>query len=130
MLRHDYIGRLIQQIAEMLARVANLRKERQPEQADAALAEAERALGIPVGAERLDARSVAMLLGGKDKVVLAALVLEQRALAAEARGDAAIGARERARALALLDHASPTELGAQARELAARLQPPASRPLR
>jgi hypothetical protein len=130
MLRQDYIGRLIQQLAEMLARVAGLRKQGQPEQADAELAAAERALGIPIGAERLDARSVATLLGGADKVVLAALILEQRALSCEARGDVALAAKHRARALALLAHSAPTELGAQADELRARLQPPASRPLR
>jgi hypothetical protein len=130
MLRQDYIGRLIQQLAEMLARVAGLRKQGQPEQADAELAAAERALGIPIGAERLDARSVATLLGGADKVVLAALILEQRALSYEARGDVVLAAKHRARALALLAHAAPTELGAQADELRARLQPPASRPPR
>jgi hypothetical protein len=121
MLRQDYIGRLIQQIAEMLARVAGLRKEGQPEQADAAIEDAERALGIPVGAERLDARSVATLLGGADKVVLAALILEHKALAADARGERALAAKHRARALGLLSHATPTELGQQASELRARL---------
>jgi hypothetical protein len=127
MLRHDYIGRLIQQIAEFLARVAALRGEGRTQAADAELEAAERALGLPVGIERLDARSVAMLIGGGDKVVLAALILEQRALAASALGQRAVAAAQRARALAILDHAKPFELAEQADALRKRLgEPPAA----
>jgi hypothetical protein len=121
MLRHDYIGRLIQQIAEFLARVAALRGEGRAQAAHAELETAERALGLPIGTERLDARSVAMLIGGGDKVVLAALILEQKALGAEALGHATVAAAHRDRALALLDHAKPFELANQASELRQRL---------
>jgi hypothetical protein len=121
MLRHDYIGRLIQQISELLARVAGLRGESRTQEADAELEAAERAVGLPVGVERLEARSVAMLIGGGDKVVIAALILEQKALNADARLEPKLASTHRARALALLAHAKPFELADQARELAARL---------
>lgn len=121
MLRHDYIGRLIQQIAEFLARAARRLGEAKAEQAEAELSAAERALGIPLGAERLDARSVALLLGGKDKVVMAALIAEQRAALSQHRGQAELARAQRARALGLLANAEPFELTAQAAELRERL---------
>lgn len=121
MLRQDYIGRLIQQLAEALARVARLAKESKLEQAEAELAEAEQALALPRGIELFDARSAALVIGGGDKVVLAALLLEHRALLLEARGSSGQAQRLRARALALLEHARPHELRAEAAELRARL---------
>ena len=111
MLRHDYIGRLIQQLGEALARIAGLAGAGKNEEAAKEIADAERQLGLPLGAERLDARSVALLLGGADKVVLLALLCEQRARLASDAGDHAAARRHRARLLALLDHASPVELG-------------------
>ncbi|MBX3130414.1 MAG: hypothetical protein KF718_27090 [Polyangiaceae bacterium] len=121
MIRQDYIGRLIQQLGEALARIAKLSSSSQLAEAEAELRSAEEALGVPRGIERFDARSAALLLGGSDKVVLAALLLEQRARLADAQGNDAEGARHRARALALLDHARAQELAEQAVELRARL---------
>jgi hypothetical protein len=54
-------------------------------------------------------------------VVLAALILEQKALGAAALGRSSVAAAHRARALALLDHAKPFELAQQADELRQRL---------
>lgn len=121
MLRQDYIGRLIQQLVEAFARVAKLAKEVKVDEAEAELASAEQALGLPRGIELFDARSAARVIGGGDKVVLAALLLEQRALISTARGAAAAARQHRARALALLDHAEPHELTREAAELRARL---------
>ncbi|MBK7584056.1 MAG: hypothetical protein IPI67_28145 [Myxococcales bacterium] len=121
MLRQDYIGRLIQQLAEALARAARRVKEDQLDEADAEIAAAEQALGLPRGLELFDPRSAALLLGGGDKVVLAALLLEHRALVASARGATVAARQKRARALSLLGHATPHELGKEAAELRTRL---------
>ena|SRR5688572_10283307 len=119
MLRQDYIGRLIQQVAEALAGAAGLLEKRRLDEAEAEIAAAEGALGSS-GMQRLDARSVALVLGGGDKVVLAAALVEKRAELALARGDAALAAELRARAAALLGHARPQELAGLAAELRAR----------
>lgn len=121
MLRQDYIGRLIQQLTEALARALKLARESKVDEAEAEIASAELSLALPRGIELFDARSAAMVIGGGDKVVLAALVLEHRGLLSAARGDRAAARRQRARALALLDHAKPHELAAEAAELRDRL---------
>lgn len=121
MLRQDYIGRLIQQLVEAFARMTRLTKEVKLEEAEAELRTAEDALGLPRGIERFDARSAALVIGNGDKVVLAALLLEQRAALAEARGKPAEARRHRARARELLEHAKPHELAAEARALKERL---------
>ncbi|MCA9592075.1 MAG: hypothetical protein KC776_02165 [Myxococcales bacterium] len=120
-LRQDFIGRLIQQLADFFARALKQIQEGQLDEAEATIAEAERSLGLPRGMERLDARSAAMMLGGGDKVVLAALLLEQKALMAASRGREADAKTLRARAQSLLSHAKPHELGTEAGELAERL---------
>jgi hypothetical protein len=120
-LRQDFIGRIIQQLAEALARIAKLSRKDDAEQVQAELASVESALGIFAGMDRLDARSVALMLGGGDKVVLAAQLLEQRALLAAERADELTERKLRKRALELLRHAQPKELEKAAAELQARL---------
>ncbi|HMR08408.1 MAG TPA: hypothetical protein PKA88_21660 [Polyangiaceae bacterium] len=121
MLRQDFIGRLIQQLAEALARIAKLNRKDEAEQVEAELASAESALGIFQGMDRLDTRSVSLLLGGGDKVVLAAQLLEQRALLAVEQSDLPRASKLRQRARELLSHAQPKELAGEAKELHQRL---------
>ncbi|MFO0569618.1 MAG: hypothetical protein U0263_28470 [Polyangiaceae bacterium] len=121
MLRQDYIGRLIAQVAEALARALGKLKESKLEEAEQELAEAENSLALPRGIERFDARSAALIIGNGDKVVLAALLLERRAELARARGKADEARRGLARARALLEHARPHELATEAEALRARL---------
>jgi hypothetical protein len=120
-LRQDYIGRLIHQLVEALGRAVKRIDESQLDAADSEIEAAERALGLPRGIELFDARSAAMVIGGGDKVVLAAMLLEHRALVLAARGSRTEAARQRARALALLAYAKPHELKNEANELRARL---------
>ncbi len=122
-LRQDFIGRLIEQLVEALGRVNKKLEEQRVDEAEAELREAEQALGLPRGIELFDARSVALMSGGGDKVVLAALLAEKRAAIAKARGDAAREREQRARALALLDACTPFELKSVADALRARLTP-------
>jgi hypothetical protein len=121
MLRQDYIGRLIQQVAEALARAAGQIQKLRLDDAETELASAERALGVRPGMERLDVRSTAMLFGDGDKLVLLASILERRAELAAARGQQSLAARLRARARALLEHAKPNELADHAAALRARI---------
>ncbi|MEZ4222254.1 MAG: hypothetical protein R3B13_15060 [Polyangiaceae bacterium] len=121
MLRQDYIGRLIQQLAEALARIAGLSRRDQRDEIEQELQSAEAALGLFKGMDRLDARSAAMILGGGDKVVLAAQLIEQRAMLAAEAGDAAREAVLRRRARELLACATPHELVREAAELGTRL---------
>jgi hypothetical protein len=120
-LRQDFIGRLIHQLVESLGRVTRLVEEQKLDDADGELDSAEQALGLPRGMERFDAKSAALLVGGSDKVVLAALVLEHRARIAALRGDAKQARRHRGRAFALLEHAKPNELESEAAALRERL---------
>ncbi len=121
MLRQDYIGRLIQQLAEALARIANLSRKTDTQQIEAELASVEAALGFFPGMDRLDARSTALLLGGGDKVILAVQLLEQRALLASDNSEPERARVLRRRAVALLDHAKPDELTEDAAQLRVRL---------
>ena len=123
MLRQDYVGRLIQQLAEALARIANLSRKTDAQQIEAELSSVEAALGFFPGMDRLDARSTALLLGGGDKVILAAQLLEQRALLASESSEPEQARALRQRAVALLDHAQPNELAEDAAQLRARLTP-------
>ena len=74
------------------------------------------------GIELFDARSAALVIGSGDKVVLAALMLEHRAIVLEAKGDGRGAKQHKKRACALLDHARPHELASEAAELRARLE--------
>jgi hypothetical protein len=120
-LRQDFLGRLIEQLVESLARITGLVEEKDTDGAERELESAEQALGLPRGIERFDAKSAALLAGGGDKVVLAALLLEHRARIARVRGDEKLAKRHRARAFAMLENAKPQELKTEAEALRARL---------
>lgn len=121
MLREDVVGRLIAELGRALAGIKQRLLEQKVDEAEREIAEAEQMLGLPRGIEQFDARSAALVAGGGDKVVLAAMLLELRAGAAMERGAAGDAQRHRARALALLDCASPIELVKEAEALRARL---------
>ena len=121
MLREDIVGRLIAQLGRALAGIKDRLLEQKVDEAEREIAEAEQMLGLPRGIEQFDARSAALVAGGGDKVVLAAMLLELRAAAAMERGATGDAQRHRARALALLDCASPIELVKEAEALRARL---------
>jgi hypothetical protein len=121
MLRQDYIKRLIEQMAEAMARIVRARTAGTPAEAEAEIQSAERSLGLPVGSERLEARSLALLAGDGDKVVLLMLLMEQRAHLAAARGDQGDAARLEARVRELLPLAKPKEMTRELEELRARL---------
>lgn len=122
MLREDVISRLIVTLTGGFARIRELLQEHKVEDAETELAAAEQQLGLAPGIERFDAASAALMTGGGDRVVLAAMLLELRAEAADARGDEAKADRSRDRALALLHHATPNQLTREAKELEARLE--------
>lgn len=126
MLRQDYIGRLIEQLGQALAKIAKLTEQAQTDEAEREIAAAEQTLGLPRGLELFDARSAVSVVGNGDKVVLAALLLERRAAVSDARGNAKGAARARQRAQELLRHARPHELCAEAEALTQRLSSRAS----
>lgn len=121
MFRADFIKRLIEQLGAFLAKVAELIGAGKLAEAEVELRAAEQAVGLPHGSDRLDARSLALLLGGKDKVVLLCLLLEQRAQLSDARNEPEASRRLRARAGELLVQARPEELVQQARDLGEKL---------
>ena len=122
MLREDVTSRLIVTLMGGISRIRELLQAHKVEDAETELAAAEQQLGLPPGIERFDAASAALMAGGGDRVVLAAMLLELRAEAADARGDEAKADRHRGRALALLHHATPSQLTREAKELEARLE--------
>ena len=121
MFRQDYFDRLIEEFTRRVARVLDLLRQQNPDDADLELAAAEKTLGVPPGLDQIDAASAAMVLGNGDKVVLLARLMELRAAGADARGAGADAARHRARALALLDCARPLQLTKDADDLRTRL---------
>ncbi len=121
MFRQDFIKRYIEQLAAFLAKLAQFKSEGRLAEADDELATMEAQLGMFRGGDRLDPKSLAFLLGGGDRVVLACLLIEQRAELADARGDLAHGLFFRKRARELLAFARPRELEEHAKALAARL---------
>lgn len=124
MFQQDYIKRLIEQLGDFLARVAKLAAGGRASEAEAEIAEAERGLGVPSGAERLDARSLAMILGGGDKVVIAASLAAERAKLADMAGDPTRAEQQRDRARQLLAAARPDQLTERAEALRAELDVP------
>jgi len=123
MLRQDYLKRLIEQLAAFVAKVTGLLAAGRLAEAEQEIQSAEQTLGLPLGSERLDARSLALLLGGGDRVVLAGILFEQRAALAAARGDTRTAAQGLARARELVAVAKPRELVREAAELQARTVP-------
>lgn len=119
MFRHDFIKRFIEQMAAFLARLSGFVSAGKLEEADREVQNLERELGLPRDYERLDARSLALLLGQADKAALAALLLWHRAEIATERGQVAEAARLQARARELYGVIPRDELSRAALELLA-----------
>ena len=120
MLRHDIIKRLIEKMAAMLARLAGLTAAGKLDEADGELQAIERELGLPRGHDRLDARSLALVLGSADRVALASVLLWHQAEIATERGQVADAARLQVRARQLHEALARDELSPPALELLAR----------
>lgn len=101
--RRDYILRMIEQIAESLARIAGLRKGGDLDEAARLLGEtADGIFGSMRSAlDRLDAASAARLLSTREKIRAYAALTAEGAAIHEARGDAAKARVKRRRALEL-----------------------------
>lgn len=104
MQRYDFLERLIQQIAEAIARIAGLSRQGRSEEALLVVEQTYRGLGVdPEALRRLDSRSLAMLQGPPEKLrALARLCeLEADALDKLERPGAASDRRRRALELVL-----------------------------
>jgi hypothetical protein len=100
MQRQDYLERLIQQIAEFIARIVGLTSSANTEEAERQLDDAWMALGLRRGdALRLDGATLRMLLG--PKTVLGARLFEAQASLEEARSKVATADELRRRAVEL-----------------------------
>ena len=111
-LEDDYLVRAIRKLIEAIARIAGLRKEGALDEAQAAVEDAYRALGVgraTVG--RLDAASVALLLGSRDKLAAMARLVDEESELARALGDTT-----RADRLAVQARALANELADSSRE--------------
>ncbi len=108
MYQHDIIKRLIQQVAEAIARVVGLCASRSFEEADDELAAAERKLGLPKGLERLDDASVLLLLSGNPRADLLCQLWEKRAEVKEALGDHEAARLYQSKALVLRERLKAT----------------------
>ncbi|MFA5844916.1 MAG: hypothetical protein WC971_08835 [Coriobacteriia bacterium] len=104
----DYILRLIETIAAILARIAVLRENGESEEAKAEL---ERAYGLLLGSQddivrRVDPATAAVLLGSSEKIHVLALLVDE-----EAEQEEDEGRRDllRARAAGLRAQAAPGE---------------------
>jgi len=106
MLRDDYLMRLIQQLAELVARIAGFNRRREYQ---SALAEARRAwdeLDVPHElVDRLDGAALADLLRDPAKMRAAAQLLAEEAVALAATGDPLHATVRRKRAYQLLGEA-------------------------
>lgn len=112
MFKQDFILRMIDELAQAVAAALRKADEQRFDEAKAALDGAEQKLGLMRDAERLDARSLAALLGG-DRSVLYARLLLARASLSDRRGDRRLADRTRRRARELLQHSQPEQLGEQ-----------------
>jgi len=76
MLRDDFLMRTIRQLAEVIARIAGLRKEGKHDEATAALEAAYHShVGMPKAMiDKLDAATVAATFGGEKSMIIAALL--------------------------------------------------------
>jgi hypothetical protein len=100
MQQRDYIERLIEQIAALIARIASAAQNGDPREAEAALDAAWGALGLRwTDAMRLDNATLRMLLGGK--AALAANLFEAQAELEDARSNAKLADGLRSRATVL-----------------------------
>jgi hypothetical protein len=87
--QRDLILRMIQQLAEVLARVAGLRRQGRIDEAAELLKRTSDGLFGPLWAtlERLEASSAASLLGSREKISAYASLLQHQADLDETRGD-------------------------------------------
>ncbi|HEX3766549.1 MAG TPA: hypothetical protein VHW23_47975 [Kofleriaceae bacterium] len=114
MLRDDYILRMVQQLADAIARIAGLNQRGEHDQA---LTEADRAWGellgdIPIElAGSVDSRTLAGLLRQPARIRLAHQLVHEQARALAARGDPAGATRRARRALELLLEARTADAG-------------------
>ena len=106
-LRRDYVMRIVQQLAELAARVLGLRKKGHLDEAVAAVEQAARSLaGVDLRMiEGVATPSVAALVGDPDRLELLARLAAMRAEVEEDRGDAAAAAAWRTRAEELFEAA-------------------------
>ena len=112
MQRYDFIQRLIQQLAETLARIAGMRREGRSEQALVVVAQSYRALGVdPEALRRLDSRSLALLHGSPVKLRAIAELCEAEAELMEALGRPAEAEARKRRSLELHLEADLAEPG-------------------
>ena len=109
MFKQDYILRLVEELAQAVAKVLKGNSESKLESLESELERAEQELGVIRGAETLTARSLAGLLGG-DKCVLYAELLLARAALLERRGSTGAASARRRRAQELLVHSRPEQL--------------------
>ena len=109
MFKQDYILRLVEELSQAVARVLKKSSEQEFESLEGEFDRAEQALGVLRGAELLDAKSVARLLGG-DKCVLYVKILLARASLLEQRESPAQAGALRHRARDLLGHSRPEQL--------------------
>jgi hypothetical protein len=93
--RRDYIQRMVERLAEALARIAGLRAQKDLDGAEREVAEAYRVLNVDPTFLSLDARSLIALVGDPDRLAMLARLLEEEAAVCEARGDEAGARRKR-----------------------------------
>jgi hypothetical protein len=114
MQRYDVIQRLIQQLAETLARIAGMRREGRAEEALVVVAQTYHGLGVdPEALRRLDSRSLALLHGSPLKLRAIAELCEAEAELMDALGRPEAAEAKRRRALELHLEADFAEPGRQ-----------------
>ena len=106
MIKQDYILRMVEELAQAVARALQRKSQQEFESVEAEFERAEQALGIMRGAETLNARSLASLLGG-DKCVLYVKILLARAALLEHQHSETHAWALRHRARELLGHSRP-----------------------
>jgi len=103
MRQRDYMLRMIEQLAEAIARIAGARAAGKLDEANLLVRETADGILGPMRSmlERVDAASAATLLGSRDKLCAYAALVSEEAKNAEAGGDAARARRSFRRALEL-----------------------------
>ena len=104
MIQRDYVLRLIQQLAQALARIAGLKRSGQLDEAlDDVGATLDELLGpLRATLDPIDARSAARLLTDRERIEAYALLTAEEASILELMGDTSRAAHRARRALALL----------------------------
>src|SRR5690242_12841704 len=117
--RRDYIMRLIEQFAQVLARIMGLRKEGKLDEAQKLVNETADGIfgSLRSMIDKVDASTAAGLLGGREKTAVYAALTAEEAEIAASKGDARKAQARRRRALELYLEASRLgELDAHSRE--------------